>query len=112
MFGVEKKVAVAARKAALFSVSGLLGLVGAAFLTGAAWLLLVELKSALFAATVIGGVYMGLALIFAAIGSSSARKPVQQHPDDPNPNGLSPLQLVVVSFLQGVAQGAQAKRKS
>ncbi|WP_458792838.1 phage holin family protein [Yoonia sp. MH D7] len=111
MFGVEKKIEAAARKAALFSVSGLLATIGVAFLTCAAWLLLTELRSELFAATVIGAIYLGFALIGFAVAASSKRKVVVQQPRDDGSNGLSPLQLVVVSFLQGIEEGARNKRK-
>ncbi len=111
MFGVEKKVEAAARKAALFSASALLAMVGAAFLTGAAWLLLAELQSAIFAATVIGAVYFGLALVGFAVASSSSKKALLSQTQNVDLSGLSPLQLVVVSFLQGIEQGARNKRK-
>tara|TARA_R110002051_G_scaffold1008_1_gene4873 strand:- start:6866 stop:7204 length:339 start_codon:yes stop_codon:yes gene_type:complete len=111
MFGVERKVAAVARKAALFSASALLATVGVAFLTGAAWLLLVELRSPLFAATVIGSVYVGLALVGLGIASSSSDRTVVPHDRTHDLNGLSPLQLVVVSFLQGIEQGARSKRE-
>lgn len=112
MFGIEQKVEAAARKAVLFSASGILATVGAAFLTGAAWLVLVELRSPIFAATVIGSVYIGVALVLVAIASSSAKRPIAPQPLAQNPNGLSPLQLVVLSFLQGIEQGASSKRKT
>lgn len=112
MFGVEQKVEAAARKAALVSASALLALVGVAFLTGAAWVVLVELKSAAFAATLIGAVYIGLALIGFAFSMSVANRPTTQHAMGQNLNGLSPLQLIVVSFMQGIEQGTRNKRQS
>ena len=112
MFGIEKKVEAAARKAAIFSASAFLALVGGAFLTGAAWLVLVELRSPTFAATVIGAAYFGLALVGFAVGSSSPKRPTVQQAPEQELHGLTPLQLVVVSFLQGLEQGARNKRKS
>lgn len=111
MFGIEQKVEATARKAALFSASAILALVGVAFLTGAAWVLLVELKSAVFASTLIGVIYLGFALIGFAFAMSSAKRPTEQEAAAQNLSGLSPLQLVVVSFLQGLEQGARNKRK-
>jgi len=112
MFGIEKKIAAAARKAALLSAGGVLACVGAAFLTVAAWLVLAELRSDIFAATVIGVVYMGLALIFVAVASADAKKVKINAVVDQNIDGLSPLQLMAVSLLEGFEQGARAKRKS
>ena len=111
MFGVGQKVEAVARKAAIASASAILAVVGAAFLTGAGWLLLVEVRSALFAATVIGAIYMGLALIGFAVAASTTHKRHVHHDPQDAMHGLSPLQLVVVSFLQGIEQGARNKRK-
>lgn len=113
MFGVEQKVTAAARKAALFSASAIFASVGTAFLTVAAWLVLSELKSAVFAATIIGIVYLGLGLIgFGFASVSYRRRTPPQHSAAEPPAELSPLQLVVVSFLQGIEQGARSNRKS
>lgn len=111
MFGLERKVEAAARKAALFSAGALLASVGVAFLTVAAWLVLVELKSAIFAALVIGVVYFGTALVVFAVGSSGSRSASTHQAQHQDLNGLSPLQLMAVSFLQGLEQGARSKRK-
>lgn len=111
MFGISQKIENAARKTALVSASALLATVGAAFLTGAAWLLLVELRSPLFAATVIGGIFFGLALLVLALSTSRSHKSTARQPLGQDLGGLSPLQLVVVSFLQGIEQGASSKRK-
>lgn len=111
MFGLEQKVEAVARKAVLVSASAILATVGAAFLTGAAWLVLVELRSAIFAASVIGAVYVGVALVLLAVASSSTKTPTAQQPFQQDLNGLSPLLLVVMSFLQGIEQGASSKRK-
>lgn len=112
MFGVEQKVEAAARKAVLISASALLALVGSAFLTGAGWLVLVELRSPTFAATVIGAAYFGLALVGFGLSARTAKRKVAPHAAAQDLNGLSPLQLVVVSFLQGIEQGARNKRQS
>lgn len=113
MFGIENKVEKAARKGAAFSAAALLGGVGAAFLTAAGWMILSELRSELFAASVIGVLYLGAAAISAAWGmknpsnTASSREQLAQGPDGTD---LSPLQLVAVSFIQGFEQGRRKDR--
>lgn len=109
MFGIGKKVERAARKGAALSAAALLGVVGAGFLTAAAWMLLSELRSDLFAAGVIGAAYMGAAGIVAALGLRKPQKEAEQHPS-PDTSDLTPLQLVTLSFLQGFEQGRQRDR--
>ncbi|MGB3246202.1 MAG: phage holin family protein [Sulfitobacter sp.] len=108
MLGIEQKVQRAARKGAAFSAAGVLAIVGVAFLTAAGWMVLSELRSPVFAATVIGLIYIGAAAIAVAIGlkkpdnfsatASGKRQPASD---------LSPLQLVVLSFVQGFEQGRE-----
>lgn len=112
MFGIEKKITAAARKAALFTGSAFLASVGVAFLTVSAWLVLAELKSTIFAATVIGVVYIGFALIGLALANVSPKDDIKLNSQAQNLNGLSPLQLIAVSFLQGIEQGARSRRQT
>lgn len=104
---LENKVKKAARKGAAFSVGTVIFLVGVGFLTVAAWILLSTWHDALFAATVIGLGYCGLGAIamgFALRSGKATRletvKVEQQ---------LSPLQLVLLSFLDGFEQGRRTK---
>ena len=111
MFAFEQRLASLARKTAWGAAGAVLTLVGIAFLTVAAWLLLAAAQSALFAATVIGCVYLGVGAIALALSARSPHSPTanttaQQVGD------LSPLQLVAVSFLQGLEQGARARRST
>lgn len=116
MFGIEHKVAATARKAGLVTASAALTCVGAAFLTSAVWMYLSATQSPVFAAVLIGLVYLGIAAILLA--AALARAPhVVAPPNDPQAcetpdalKGLSPMQLVLVSFLQGLEQGKKAKR--
>lgn len=109
MFGIDQKVEKAARKAAAFSAGGLFAAVGIGFLTVAAWLVLSELRSDMFAALVIAGVYLGLSA--CAFGWGMIRHD-RHRPTDfaTRHGGLSPAQLMAVSFLQGLEQGRQARR--
>lgn len=109
MHGIEHKVAGAARKAGLVTASAVLTCVGAAFLTVAAWIYLSTVHSTGFAALIIGLVYVGAGVVVMAMAVSrkpSPPMPVQGH--DPL-NGLTPMQLVLVSFMQGLDQGRNAK---
>lgn len=112
MFGIERKLEVAARKGAAISAGTVLAMVGAAFLTVAAWILLAELHSELFAAGILGLAYCGAAAIAFALG---AGKPAEQmHTNDTgraqSAADLSPLQVVVLSFLQGFERGRDNRR--
>jgi heme/copper-type cytochrome/quinol oxidase subunit 2 len=109
MFGIEQKVAQTARKAGLVTASAALTCVGAAFLTAAVWMYLSTTQSAMFAALVIGLIYLGIAAILLAV--AMARPAPPPHNETPDPmKGLSPMQLILVSFLQGLEQGKNSKR--
>lgn len=107
MFGISRKVERAARKGAAFSAAGVLAAVGIAFLTVAGWMVLTELRSELFAAVVLGFLYLGAAGIVLALGMKKPPHRVEQQPEHQHKAGtdLSPLQMVVLSFLQGFEQG-------
>lgn len=110
MFGIEQKVAKTARMAGLVTASAALACVGAAFLTAAAWMYLSIIQSPVFAAVVIGLVYVGVAAVTLAVALSRPSTP-KPAPIESDPlKGLSPMQLVLVSFLQGLEQGRDAKR--
>lgn len=111
MFGLEHKVEKAARTAVAFSVGGVLTMIGAGFLTAAGFMLLSELRSPLFATTVIGAIYTGLGLIVIASGTAKRdSKPAPQTPK--GTDALSPMQLVAVSFIQGIEEGRRSKRST
>ncbi len=109
MHGIEHKVAGAARKAGLVTASAVLTGVGAAFLTVAAWIYLSTLHSTGFAALIIGLVYVGAGVVVLAMALSRKPAPVAPASAPDALGGLTPLQLVVVSFLQGLDQGRNAK---
>jgi hypothetical protein len=116
MHGIEHKVAGAARKAGLITASAVLTGVGAAFLTAAAWIYLSTLHSPGFAALIIGLIYVGAGVVVLAMALSrrsprASRRRDAIGPDAPQHDGLglSPMQLVLVAFLQGLEQGQNAK---
>lgn len=77
-------------------------MIGAAFLTVSAWITLVEMRDAQFAALVIGGVYFGLGLVVIAIG---ARRPYVP------PAAAAPLSMSGLSaaFAQGFGAGVATR---
>jgi branched-subunit amino acid transport protein AzlD len=109
MFGIEQKLERAARKGAAFSAAALIAVVGVAFLTVAGWMVLAELRSDLFAATVIGCLYLGIAAILVAYGLKRPDNQAKASASSFSASDLSPLQLVVLSFVQGFEQGRQKK---
>lgn len=112
MFGLELRLQRAARNLAAFSIAGILAGVGIAFLTVAAWITLAEMRSDSFAALVIGTGYVGAALIALAIGLRRRPRVVPAaYPTAAPIAGLSPVQMVVVSFLQGLEQGRQSAKR-
>jgi hypothetical protein len=109
MHGIEHKVAGVARKAGLVTASAVLTGVGTAFLTAAAWIYLSTVHSTGFAALIIGLVYIGAGVVVLAMALSRKPAPAVSEPSQDALGGLTPLQLVVVSFLQGLDQGRNAK---
>lgn len=107
MLGIEQKMRGAARKAGCITAGSVLATVGAAFLTGAAWIYLSAELSAFLAALVIGCAYMGVGAIVLALGVGSSKS---SHNDEPNHvKAETPAQLVLLSFLQGMEQGRQSQ---
>jgi galactitol-specific phosphotransferase system IIC component len=88
-----------------FGLGGaILMLIGAGFLTVAAWIALVEARDALFASLVIGSAYFGLGAIVMALGTRRPRyvaPPAQAAAM--NMGGLS------AAFVQGLGAGAAAR---
>lgn len=112
MFGIEQKVEKAARKAAAFSMGSMLAAVGAGFLTAATYMLVSELRTPLFAVTTLGMMYLGLSAIAFAVGLSRQRTHSRTQSATDLPGNLSPMQLLAVSFLQGLEQGRNSRRSA
>lgn len=109
MFGLTRKIETAARTAAVFSIGGVLAAVGLGFLTVAAWIVLASAHSPAVAATVIGSGYLGLGLICIGLGARRKDHPQPAAVPHTQRGDLSPMQLVAVSFLQGLEQGAAVR---
>lgn len=89
--------------------------VGLAFFTGALWLVLVEMRDALFAALVLGGLYLGLGLIVLALALRHPRRklPYGYPPAAPAPPapGAAPgatMPGLMGALMQGVGAGLAA----
>lgn len=104
------KIERAARKGVAFSAAGVLAAIGVAFLTTAGWMVLSELRSPLFAATIIGAIYIGAAAIALAVGMKKPTPRVYTTSQTLSDSGLTPLQTVVLSFLQGFEKGRENAR--
>jgi len=111
MVSLERKVERAARKGAAFSAAAILAAVGLAFLTAASWLVLSELRSATFAATIIGIFYLGISAIALAIGLKKSDQPHRPTPPEQAISDLSPLQMIILGFVQGFEKGRQRNQK-
>ena len=107
MFAIEQKVRGAARKAGCITAGMVLMGVGATFLTGAAWIYLSAAFSALIAAGIIGCAYTGVGAILLAIGTSSSTYSREDAQD--SVKAETPVQLVLLSFLQGMEQGRRSQ---
>ncbi|WP_010140268.1 phage holin family protein [Oceanicola sp. S124] len=94
-----------------WSLAGItLILPGLAFLTAALWLLLSELRDALFAAGVIGALYLGLGLICLAMARRRPRIPLPpRHAVPPPPLAGGLAAELVAALMQGVTAGMAAR---
>lgn len=113
MFGIGQKIGGAARKAGVVTAGAALTSVGVAFLTTAAWIFLAAEHGTLFAAAVIGLAFTGIGIIVVAMGASASdSKSNSSHRATVSTQAETPVQMVVLSFLQGLEQGRQAATTS
>ncbi|WP_143071514.1 DUF2207 domain-containing protein [Tranquillimonas rosea] len=105
-----------ARRAAFSFVAVLFLLAGIAFLCVAAFLMLAASHGAIFAATVIGVVFLGVALILFGIAMLVGRRPVAVAPAPMPMAGAgagSPVAIltpVIAALAMGISQGMAARR--
>ena len=109
---IQRKAERIARGAAIGLATGLMALVGVGFLTAAAWMALAKIDDHQFAATVIGCVYLGLALLGFALARLNDPAPVKRRPQHfETPEGeLSPMQMMAAAFVGGLEKGARSRR--
>jgi hypothetical protein len=99
---IEQKASRAAKSAVLGTGGALCLAVGAGFLTVAAWIFLATLESTLFAAGIIGAVYLGLGLILIGLASARRGAPVRVQPEPETSPKTPPL---AEAFLFGLQAG-------
>ncbi|SFE65313.1 phage holin family protein [Roseivivax sediminis] len=98
-------------RGAMFSLTGgIFLLIGVAFLTAALWILLVEWRSALFAATVIGLVFCAIGFIAMGIGAIVGRLRVRHVPPMHRAAAGAPLLQLLEGFLVGIDAGRRSRR--
>jgi len=99
---------MAARKAGMISAGLLCILIGAGFLTGAAWIFLAATYDALIAASVIGAGYAGIGLLLVGLSASHHEPAPQSEPKaKPASSDAPPL---LQAFLFGLQAGASNTR--
>lgn len=96
-------IAAAGHKAALGAAGSLMVLAGAAFLTAALVILLVQMASILVALTVVGCAFIGAGLVTLAVTRGAT--PTQSHD-----TATADAPALVQAFFQGVKSGAAAQQ--
>ncbi|MHA6326015.1 hypothetical protein [Roseivivax sp. CAU 1753] len=112
LFAHAQAVALRKVRGAAFSVVGTIFiLLGVGFLCAALWIVLVEIRDALFAAMVIGGGLVAIGLILLGIARFVATRPVviASHSAAPQKTDLPIVQLVE-GFLIGLDAGRRSRR--
>ena len=101
-----------AHTAVMGLAAGVLLTVGAGFMTLAAWLLLLTVTTALYAALILGSAFMGAALILLAVMSIRKRNHALHAPMNvaPTPEPTDDiLNQMVVTFLAGITAGRKVR---
>ncbi len=89
---IKDRSARAIRRALVVTAGGIFVAIGVGFLTSAAWILLEDAYSALAAALILAGVYIGFGLIAFGVASSSAKHEASAAPHSPLSNPTTPPQ--------------------
>lgn len=101
---LQYTVQSAAKRAALSTLAGLMIVVGLGFLTTALFILIASTHSALFATSVIGGIYFGVGLILLAVSMPSRRRRIPHTP------AIDPTAAVIAQVTEGFITGLHAGR--
>lgn len=109
---VKHSAAQAARKAGMVSAGALCIMVGAGFLTGAAWIFLATAYDTLIAASVIGAAYAGIGLLLVGMAGSDESHHDAAPKPEPEPKPASPdAPPLLQAFLFGLQAGASSDRR-
>jgi NADH:ubiquinone oxidoreductase subunit 6 (subunit J) len=107
---IKHSAGQAARRAGLVTGAAVCMLVGAGFVTAAAWMTLDAAFDAVTAAMIIGGAYFGIALILIGVSRSDSgaqpAEPATTHPQVTSADGPALLN----AFLGGMQAGSAARR--
>ncbi|KAJ04233.1 phage holin family protein [Sulfitobacter mediterraneus] len=109
---VKHSATRAARKAGMVSAGALCVLVGAGFLTGAAWIFLATAYDTLIAASVIGAAYAGIGLLL--VGLAGSDEPEHRPAPEPDPKAApasADAPPLLQAFLFGLQAGASSDRR-
>ncbi|WP_146590027.1 phage holin family protein [Puniceibacterium confluentis] len=97
-------------RAITFSAAGaVLVAIGLGFLTAAFWMMLAELRSAIFAAQVVGFLYTGAGLILFAVARAQ-RRLYRAPPAAPAAATVDPFMKMIEGFLIGLDAGRRTSR--
>lgn len=109
---LQSRAREAARATAFGVVGAIFGMVGLGFLTVALWMLIATHYGAMVAFSVLGGLYVILALAFFAIGSRDPRASAHaESPSTPDPaDARQPPEMVFAEIAEGFVLGLQAGR--
>ncbi len=116
---VANKAAETAQTAALGLGASLCLVIGSAFLTGALWLFLLTVTTALFACLILGGIFAGVGLILVAVISAKSRSRkrkkheemlrYQSQQKEKLSNGLDGIPGIIAAFINGLNAGKKAR---
>jgi hypothetical protein len=109
--GLKLQARAAARRAGFTFLGTVFLLIGIGFLTAAAWIVLSEMRDPLFAALVLGGVFVGLGLIFFGISMSRyVRVRVAAPPPPAGTHALAyALPALAEAFMMGISAGSATR---
>lgn len=109
LHSLRRSVRRTAGRLAMTSVAGLLVAVGIGFLTAALWMLIAATHGAMMAATIIGGLYVGVGLIMIAVAMPDRSRHHHHHTPAVDPTALMMAQIAE-GFVTGMRAGRATRR--